>query len=210
MNPRATLCPLNVSFLFNRVSSFQWRAQWSTFSAIQSSGGDTVCASSFTLFYGLWMPSSRSVLLFCLKSKWVSVATCKISDFLHLTYVKNLLTELLVLQRRTLNTCKWLFIGFLCHYAPFWPMARILYFHHYFPALLFSNMISGKKKFLISTFYWQSPLNFDTSLFNVGMMLHYLLETFSDKISRKFYTYFISGLLLIYFYRYTINFVYIF
>ncbi len=54
-----------------------------------------------------------------------------------------LFSKYLVLQRRTLNTCKWLFIGFLCHYAPFWPMARILYFHHYFPALLFSNMISG-------------------------------------------------------------------
>uniref|UniRef100_A0A0P4XP58 Protein O-mannosyl-transferase 2 n=1 Tax=Daphnia magna TaxID=35525 RepID=A0A0P4XP58_9CRUS len=89
----------------------------------------------------------------------------------------NISDKQLNLQRRTLNTCKWLFIGFLCHYIPFWPMARILYFHHYFPALLFSNMISG-------------------------MMLNYILETFSEKISPKFYTYFVSGLLLAFFYSF--------
>lgn len=30
------------------------------------------------------------------------------------------------------------------HYAPFWVMGRVLYFHHYFPALLFSCMLSGE------------------------------------------------------------------
>lgn len=49
----------------------------------------------------------------------------------------------LMLQNRALHSCGWLYIGWLLHYIPFWGMGRILYFHHYFPALLFSSMISG-------------------------------------------------------------------
>ncbi|XP_052057700.1 protein O-mannosyl-transferase 2-like [Mytilus californianus] len=37
----------------------------------------------------------------------------------------------------------WLFLGWMLHYFPFWPMTRVLYFHHYFPAFLFSAMLSG-------------------------------------------------------------------
>lgn len=37
----------------------------------------------------------------------------------------------------------WLFIGWALHYVPFWAMGRVLYFHHYFPALLFSSMLTG-------------------------------------------------------------------
>ena len=48
------------------------------------------------------------------------------------------------LQNRALHACGWLYIGWLLHYVPFWGMGRILYFHHYFPALLFSSMMSGK------------------------------------------------------------------
>uniref|UniRef100_A0A1B6CJ65 Protein O-mannosyl-transferase 2 n=2 Tax=Clastoptera arizonana TaxID=38151 RepID=A0A1B6CJ65_9HEMI len=44
--------------------------------------------------------------------------------------------------KRTLS-CGWLFIGWLLHYVPFWAMGRVLYFHHYFPALLFSSMLTG-------------------------------------------------------------------
>lgn len=42
-----------------------------------------------------------------------------------------------------INAGSWLFIGWLLHYVPFWAMTRILYFHHYFPALLYSSMLSG-------------------------------------------------------------------
>ncbi|CAK9822719.1 Protein O-mannosyl-transferase 2 [Anthophora retusa] len=38
---------------------------------------------------------------------------------------------------------KWLFIGWILHYLPFWTMTRVLYFHHYFPALLYSSMLTG-------------------------------------------------------------------
>ncbi|XP_011504680.1 PREDICTED: protein O-mannosyl-transferase 2 [Ceratosolen solmsi marchali] len=50
----------------------------------------------------------------------------------------------LLQQRRTvINAGSWLFIGWLLHYVPFWTMTRVLYFHHYFPALLYSSMLTG-------------------------------------------------------------------
>nr|CAH7738251.1 unnamed protein product [Callosobruchus chinensis] len=45
--------------------------------------------------------------------------------------------------KRKLVAGGWLFFGWLLHYVPFWAMGRVLYFHHYFPALLFSSMITG-------------------------------------------------------------------
>ncbi|XP_053553342.1 protein O-mannosyl-transferase 2 [Bombina bombina] len=36
-----------------------------------------------------------------------------------------------------------LLLGWLLHYCPFYFMGRVLYFHHYFPAMLFSSMLTG-------------------------------------------------------------------
>ncbi|KAG8448978.1 hypothetical protein GDO86_015881 [Hymenochirus boettgeri] len=36
-----------------------------------------------------------------------------------------------------------LVLGWMLHYFPFYFMGRILYFHHYFPAMLFSSMLSS-------------------------------------------------------------------
>ncbi len=44
---------------------------------------------------------------------------------------------------RILTSSLWLFTSWLLHYVPFWGMGRVLYFHHYFPALLFNSMLSG-------------------------------------------------------------------
>ncbi|XP_071042125.1 protein O-mannosyl-transferase 2 isoform X3 [Parasteatoda tepidariorum] len=41
------------------------------------------------------------------------------------------------------NACFWLFLGWALHYIPFFAMSRVLYFHHYFPALLFNSMLSA-------------------------------------------------------------------
>ncbi|EHB04791.1 Protein O-mannosyl-transferase 2 [Heterocephalus glaber] len=37
-------------------------------------------------------------------------------------------------------------LGWMLHYFPFFLMGRILYFHHYFPAMLFSSMLTGSQK----------------------------------------------------------------
>ncbi|CAL4078365.1 unnamed protein product [Meganyctiphanes norvegica] len=46
-------------------------------------------------------------------------------------------------REATFAACGWLLIGWALHYLPFYVMGRILYFHHYFPALLFSSMLTG-------------------------------------------------------------------
>ena len=40
--------------------------------------------------------------------------------------------------------CRWLLLAYLIHYVPFYTMDRILYYHHYFPALQFSSMLTGE------------------------------------------------------------------
>lgn len=37
-----------------------------------------------------------------------------------------------------------LLLGWALHYFPFFLMGRVLYFHHYFPAMLFSSMLTGQ------------------------------------------------------------------
>lgn len=46
-------------------------------------------------------------------------------------------------QSRNLGAGSWLFLGWCLHYIPFYTMGRVLYYHHYFPALIFSNMLSA-------------------------------------------------------------------
>ncbi|XP_012156645.1 protein O-mannosyl-transferase 2 [Ceratitis capitata] len=43
----------------------------------------------------------------------------------------------------SLKAAAWFFIGWLTHYLPFWAMGRILYFHHYFPALIYNSLLTG-------------------------------------------------------------------
>ncbi|XP_046848331.1 protein O-mannosyl-transferase 2-like isoform X2 [Xenia sp. Carnegie-2017] len=45
-------------------------------------------------------------------------------------------------QKFTTAIC-WLLLAWALHYFPFFLMGRVLYFHHYFPAYLFSAMFAG-------------------------------------------------------------------
>ncbi|XP_032811789.2 protein O-mannosyl-transferase 2 [Petromyzon marinus] len=37
----------------------------------------------------------------------------------------------------------WFFLGWMLHYLPFFTMGRVLYFHHYFPAMMYSSMLTA-------------------------------------------------------------------
>ncbi|XP_075609920.1 protein O-mannosyl-transferase 2 isoform X4 [Balearica regulorum gibbericeps] len=54
-----------------------------------------------------------------------------------------LTTELKELSRVVLRGGGQITLGWLLHYFPFFMMGRVLYFHHYFPAMLFSSMLTG-------------------------------------------------------------------
>ncbi len=45
----------------------------------------------------------------------------------------------------------WLLLGWFLHYLPFYLMGRVLYFHHYFPALMFSVMLAGEELLLFTS-----------------------------------------------------------
>ena len=51
--------------------------------------------------------------------------------------------ELAKQREVTLVAAAWFFLGWALHYVPFWAMGRVLYIHHYYPALLFSSMLSA-------------------------------------------------------------------
>ncbi|XP_074959702.1 protein O-mannosyl-transferase 2 isoform X2 [Phalacrocorax aristotelis] len=54
-----------------------------------------------------------------------------------------LTSELKELSRVVLCGGGQITLGWLLHYLPFFLMGRVLYFHHYFPAMLFSSMLTG-------------------------------------------------------------------
>lgn len=53
--------------------------------------------------------------------------------------VKSELTKL----SKQCDSAKWFYLFWAVHYFPFFLMGRILYFHHYFPAFIFSCLVTG-------------------------------------------------------------------
>ncbi|CAJ0937158.1 unnamed protein product [Ranitomeya imitator] len=60
--------------------------------------------------------------------------------------------------------------GWLLHYLPFFFMGRVLYYHHYFPAMLFSSMLSAV------TFWSLLRLGVLPSSAHLGAVLFYLFH----------------------------------
>lgn len=89
-------------------------------------------------------------------------------------------------QNKTLTlSCGWLFISWSLHYWPFYIMGRILYFHHYFPALLFSSMLSGVMlDYLIKMIPKFLPLSIGSSVY------HWLLGGVLSAIFYSFYLFY--------------------
>ncbi|XP_063231112.1 protein O-mannosyl-transferase 2 [Bacillus rossius redtenbacheri] len=83
---------------------------------------------------------------------------------------------------RMSSACGWLFLGWALHYVPFWAMGRVLYFHHYFPALLFSSMLTG----VVLSYTLESlPQLLPAGLAHT--VYHWLLGVFSSIIFYSFY-----------------------
>ncbi|TMW46383.1 hypothetical protein DOY81_008535 [Sarcophaga bullata] len=72
--------------------------------------------------------------------RYLQLKTTKISDFNKNTGTRRQDSST---NSMSLQASIWLFLGWVIHYLPFWAMGRVLYFHHYFPALIFNSMLSG-------------------------------------------------------------------
>uniref|UniRef100_A0A8V0XJZ0 Protein O-mannosyl-transferase 2 n=2 Tax=Gallus gallus TaxID=9031 RepID=A0A8V0XJZ0_CHICK len=72
-------------------------------------------------------------------------------------------------------------LGWLLHYLPFFMMGRVLYFHHYFPAMLFSSMLTGITWDTLLKFFSQflSPSTKARRVYGVGILALILLIMYS-------------------------------
>ncbi|XP_052549374.1 protein O-mannosyl-transferase 2 isoform X1 [Tympanuchus pallidicinctus] len=72
-------------------------------------------------------------------------------------------------------------LGWLLHYLPFFMMGRVLYFHHYFPAMLFSSMLTGITWDTLLKFFSQflSPSTTARRVYGGGILTLILLIMYS-------------------------------
>lgn len=86
------------------------------------------------------------------------------------------------MKKKMGSACGWLFLAWALHYIPFWAMGRVLYFHHYFPALLFSSMLTGVVlDYLLQSIPTLFPEKFSDSIY------HWLLGVTFSTLTYSFY-----------------------
>lgn len=100
-------------------------------------------------------------------------------------------------NQRLISSSFWLFIGWCFHYFPFFAMGRVLYFHHYFPAAIFSSMLTAVildylfnviPVFTMNIIFGQTmPESIESCNANTRMILHFIYGTFLSGIAYSFY-----------------------
>lgn len=89
------------------------------------------------------------------------------------------------IESNYLEASVWSFLGWALHYIPFFFMGRVLYFHHYFPAFLFSCMLTAMTydyilSKLIQKTNYICNLNYKKSkLFITSMLITIVIYTFT-------------------------------
>lgn len=84
-------------------------------------------------------------------------------------------------NNQMMNASIWLFLGWALHYFPFYGMGRVLYFHHYFPALLFNSMLSAViLDYILQVFQAMRPFSNTTVLYHIimGSLLSGIIYSF--------------------------------
>lgn len=88
-----------------------------------------------------------------------------------------------------ISACKRFYLAWVLHYFPFYFMSRVLYFHHYFPAFIFSCCLTGtfldlmSKQFAVyfCSFFRQKMPFLQWKLVNSSLLillLSYVLQSF--------------------------------
>ncbi|XP_076442071.1 protein O-mannosyl-transferase 2-like [Babylonia areolata] len=88
---------------------------------------------------------------------------------------------LIAYSDKVFSVAWWLLLGWALHYLPFWGMSRVLYFHHYFPAFLFSAMFCGVMlDYLVTQVCMSVPEGLSLSAFCwcLGLILGCVLYSF--------------------------------
>ncbi|GCC17571.1 hypothetical protein chiPu_0017605 [Chiloscyllium punctatum] len=78
------------------------------------------------------------------------------------------------------NGARQVLLGWLLHYVPFYLMGRILYYHHYFPAMLFSSMLTAITwHVLLQSFDLLFSQDAAQRVYKIGMMFLVLVCMYS-------------------------------
>ncbi|XP_060118727.1 protein O-mannosyl-transferase 2 [Heteronotia binoei] len=117
----------------------------------------------------IWWLNLVTLGLYVILTTFISVA---IKRGAHLTAERQELSQVL------LHGGGVIMLGWLLHYLPFFMMGRVLYFHHYFPAMLFSSMLTGITWDVFLKFC-AGALSANIQVYNCGIALLILLAVYS-------------------------------